>query len=192
MAYLAIATRMGAANALGEEVTTARNILRSAVIIPHPVQNYDPVGISAPYPMVGGPVALPEFFTMLASTINAAAAATLRARPGVADPGAFTGAAPGGLRRGVMGAEFRPDERLAILAALREKDPDRWAKLPDGERAATLAWLACREAAGHGGDPLPKVVTERFATTDEPAVYAPTDSARFRLFSDSHGPSRGR
>jgi hypothetical protein len=181
-AYLRIAAAMARANALGEDVTTARNTLRTAAIIPFPVQDYqDPVGIAAPFPTIGMSRALPPFLDLLASTIDTAAAAALKARPALADPGAFAGQAPEAMRRDVLATAYRHDENLAQLAALQVQAPDRWAtNVPADRKAAVAAWLACREAAGRGDEPLPKLAYQR-PSQAEPAPFAPDDIVRVRM-----------
>jgi hypothetical protein len=186
-AYLAIAARMGAANALAQDLATARNTLRAAGILPPMLPGRpDPTGAGAPFPTFGGPPALPPFLDMLASTIDTARAAALRVRPGAEDPGAFTGKASDAMRRDVLRAEYHADEELAVLAAWKLRAPDRWAHVPADQQAAVNAWLACREAAGRGDDPLPKIGGKLREV--EPPAFGPGDVVRVRLYDDNHAP----
>ncbi|HSW43076.1 MAG TPA: hypothetical protein VLM76_11260 [Patescibacteria group bacterium] len=154
-AYVGIASAMAAGNALGELLAQARHHLRAANIIPPARPNRpDPVGHEhAPFP----PADLPSFPDLLASTLDAQRAAAFRARPTPDDPGEFTETVPAQMRHDALAQSYHHDEEWALLAGLQLQAPDRWARLDPARQAATLAWLACREAAGFGDDPLPKV-----------------------------------
>lgn len=179
-AYLEIAAAMGAANRLGEDVAAARGRLRSAGIIPPGrASQPDPIGINAPFVFAGHSPALPPFLDMLASELGPTRAAALRV-PSTEDPAKFTGKATEAEQRAVLAAEYHYDEEWALLAALRLQYPARWESLSEDQKSATLAWLAARDAAGHGDDPLPKVAAEK-SREIEPAAFAADDRVRVAL-----------
>jgi len=155
-AYLAVATAMGAANRLGEDLAAARGILRTAGLLPAGRANRpEETGFNAPFPFAGIPPALPSFLDMLGSELDAARAAAIRV-PSTEDPASFTGTATETMKKAVLADEYHGDDELELLLALKVKHPTHFAeRLSAEQRAAVEVYAAARDAAGHGDDPMP-------------------------------------
>ena len=152
-AYLRIASTMAEANVLGEGLTRARNILRTAGRLPPGRANDpDPTGIYAPFPRT----ALPPFGELVESAIAVARKKAERMATLTADPESFTGTAIEAMRRGVLANEYHGDAELDLLLALKRKHPTHYAeRLSAEQRAAVEVYALARDASGHGDDPLP-------------------------------------
>lgn len=180
--YVDVARAMAAANAVAAEFTQARGILRTAGVLPHAGSNrHDPTGSAAPFPTIGGNIALPPFHDLVASTIAAAGALAARLPVTREDPGAFDGRASEAMRRDVLAAEFVISQDLEHLLGMRERYPDKFARsVPPERRADAEAYAATREARGYDA-PLPKVIVETTPGA-ETSDFGPDETARYTLY----------
>ena len=180
-AYLRIASTMAEANVLGEGLTRARNILRTAGRLPPGRANDpDPTGIYAPFPRT----ALPPFGELVESAIAVARTKAERMAAFTANPESFEGTSTEAMRRGVLANEYHGDQELDLLLALKGKHPAAFAEhLSAEQRAAVEVYAQARDAAGHGDDPLPKVAIPDSWTL----MPIPTPTAREEAESRRHG-----
>lgn len=178
--YLDIIRAMAAGNGAAAELTQARNLLREASILPPFQPNRpDPTGQAAPYPMIGVS-AFPTFEALVESTVAAARAVAVRTPPSAEYPGAYTGTASEAMKHDVLASEFVPTEEFEILAGLQAQAPERFDRLPAEQKAATAAYLACREARGYDAK-LPKIAHQVPRESSAPH-FAPDETARFTLY----------
>ncbi len=184
--YLDAVREMAKANRLGEDLVKARAILQAAGELPgvHRVGR-DPVGDNAPYAIDHGMVRFPTFIEFVSEALDKQRAAASRVQSSEA-PEAFEGTASEGLRAEALRREFVLTQELENLLAIREQHPERFAQLPDAERASVNAYARQRELVGYA-EPLPKIVVEGRRETEPPA-FAPDDATRIRLYGPDHTP----
>jgi hypothetical protein len=186
--YLEVTRQMAEANMLGQDLVTARAILKAAGELPGVYRTgRDPVGDAAPWPLNHGLVRFPEFVPFVNETLSNRRAIVGRVQS-VETPETYQGKASDGLKQEALRREWILAAEMESLLALREQWPARFAALSSEEQASANVYARQRELVGYSGE-LPKIAATRLVNP-EPPRFGPTDSVRVQLYSDEHAPSR--
>ena len=158
--YLDCVRAMAAANRLGDDLVTARAILKAAGGLPGVFRSgRDPVGDNAPYPLTSGLIRFPTFLEFVTEALDKQRAMASRVQSGET-PDTYEGKASEGLKEEARRREWVLAAEFEHLLGYKAQHPESYARnVPDAQKVAAAAYEVGRVAWGYDAA-LPKVVVE--------------------------------